>query len=244
MKRMLCLALVGGLSVLASPVLEAALTFGYFGSIGPARWGDLSPDWKTCSTGREQSPVDFGGATLQSPRYRFTTLVTDYGNTEGEIFNNGHTIEVETKGRNTLTLGGVRYDLLQFHFHMPSEHTFQGRGYDMELHLVHKSADGRLAVVGVFLQRAQSSGPLAPIFDRLPNTVDVHEPIHDLFDPSKFLPRVRTHYRYAGSLTTPPCSEGVSWNMMAEIMPISDDHLAQFVERVHSNARPVQRLFR
>ena len=184
-----------------------AQEFAYSGELGPAHWGELDPSWGTCATGEQQSPVDLGRRFER--RRRFRGLALEYGPTEGEIFNNGHTIEVETEGENVLELGGVRYELVQFHFHTPSEHRVAGRGFDMELHLVHRSRQGSLAVVGVFLRRGADSGALAPIFESLPDDVDVHHALEEEFDPAHFLPRSRVNYRYAGSLTTPPCTEGV-----------------------------------
>jgi carbonic anhydrase len=229
-------------AVLFAPVLEGALSFEYAGPLGPRHWGQIAPEWRLCGTGREQSPIDFGPFTLAGRRYG--TLAASYGASQGDIVNNGHTIQVNVKGGNVLVLGQARYELAQFHFHTPSEHTFGGRGYDMELHLVHATPQGNLAVVGVFLQRGTSSGALDSIFEHLPAKVDVREPLRELFDPGAFLPRNKTHYRYAGSLTTPACSEGVQWIVMATPMTVSDEHMAEFAERIPFNARPVQRVFR
>jgi carbonic anhydrase len=217
----------------------SAQEFAYSGELGPAHWGELDPAWSTCAGGGQQSPVDLGRRFER--RRRFRDLAVEYGPTTGEIFDNGHTIEVETEGENVLEVGGVRYALVQFHFHTPSEHRVAGRGWDMELHLVHRSPQGSLAVLGVFLRRAADSGALGPIFESLPDDVDVHHPLDGEFDPATFLPRSRVNYRYAGSLTTPPCTEGVRWIVLAEPVTISDEHMALINERVAFNARPVQR---
>jgi carbonic anhydrase len=217
----------------------SAQEFAYSSEQGPAHWGELDPAWGACAAGEQQSPVDLGRRFER--RRRFRGLALEYGPTAGEIFDNGHTIEVETEGENVLALDGTRYALVQFHFHTPSEHRVAGRGWDMELHLVHRSAEGSLAVVGVFLRRGPDSGALAPIFESLPDDVDVHHPLEEEFDPATFLPRSRVNYRYAGSLTTPPCTEGVRWIVLAEPVTISDEHMALFNERVFFNARPVQR---
>src|SRR5215475_829088 len=202
--------------LLAMPGAAGAQSFGYLGDLGPSHWGALSPDWATCGTGTEQSPVDF-----RRPPLRSHPPSIAYGSSTGAIFNNGHTIEVEVEGQNTLTVGGVAYALVQFHFHTPSEHRVKGRGYDMELHLVHKSAAGGLAVLGVFMTRGPSSGALAPIFAEQPNDLNVHHELEAPFDPATFLPRSRAHFRYAGSLTTPPCTEGVEWVVLAEPVSVS-----------------------
>ena len=116
-----------------------------------------------------------------------------------------------------------------------------GRGFDMELHLVHQSADGANAVIGVFLKRGPSSGALARIFANLPDDINVKHELEQPFNPARFLPSSRTHYRYLGSLTTPPCTEGVRWLVLAEPVTVSDEDMAQFAERIHFNARFVQR---
>jgi carbonic anhydrase len=221
-------------SVLRGPV--GAQTFGYFGAIGPEHWSALNPTaWGACNAGTLQSPVDLAHLPVRPH------LEIDYGTTTGEIFNNGHTIEVETEGANSLVLDGVVYELTQFHFHTASEHRVLGRGYDMELHLVHTSAAGTNAVIGVFLARGVSSGPLAPIFAALPDELNIKAPLPAAFNPATFLPRSSAHYRYVGSLTTPPCTEGVQWVVMRDPVTISDEDIAQFAERIHFNARLVQR---
>jgi carbonic anhydrase len=226
-------------AILATPSGVAAQTFGYFGDIGPAFWGTLSSDWVACGAGEIQSPVNFTKLPAHPTSARKFSIAYE-ANTTGEIFNNGHTIEVATEGSNTLTLDGVAYELEQFHFHIVSEHRVDGRGFDMELHLVHESAAGTNAVVAVFLKRGRSSRALAPIFASLPDDINVHHPLDEPFDPAAFLPASRAHYRYVGSLTTPPCTEGVQWVVMSEPVTVSDEDIAQFAERIHFNARPVQ----
>ncbi len=222
------------------PSVALAQTFGYFGENGPSHWGTLSPDWVACGTGTIQSPVDFGKLAPHHPRWR--KLDIDYDpNTTGEIFNNGHTIEVETEGINTLTLDDVPYELVQFHFHTASEHRVD------RPRLRHGTASGapscgRLECSdwGV-LKRGRTSGALAPIFAALPDDLDVHHPIAASFNPAALLPQLRAHYRYLGSLMMPPCTEGVKWVVMSEPITVSDEDMAQFAERIHFNARPVQR---
>jgi carbonic anhydrase len=225
-------------------VSAAAQTeFTYFGNRGPTFWGQLDPAWTACGQGGAQSPVDFGKLTLLSQLHRRPVPV-EYERSTGEIFNNGHTIEIETEGHDALELDGIDYELQQFHFHGPSEHTFEGKGADMELHLVHRSAAGVNAVVGVPVVRGVSSGALAPIFAQLPNDIDVHHPLSAPFNPRNFLPANREYYRYDGSLTTPPCTEGVHWIVLKDPITVSSENLAQFHERIHFNARPVQRISR
>lgn len=232
-RHIISAGLVSGM--LAAAVPAGAQTFGYLGEIGPDHWAELSADWATCGSGTIQSPVDLGKQRVhRKPQI-------SYSASTGEIFNNGHTIEVETEGNNTLVLDGVVYELSQFHFHTASEHRVGSRGYDMEMHLVHTSAAGTNAVIGVFMKRAPTSGALAPIFENLPDTLNVHEELEDPFNPADFLPKSDAHYRYVGSLTTPPCTEGVQWIVMLEPVTISDEDMAQFASRISFNARFTQR---
>jgi carbonic anhydrase len=226
------------LGTAALPGVAASATFGYLGELGPAFWGELDPAWETCGSGEIQSPVNFGHGNKP-----FHRLPISYGETDGEIFNNGHTIEIETEGQNTLAFRGVTYDLVQFHFHTASEHRVGSRGYDMELHLVHAAGDGTNAVVAVFLKRGKSSRALAPIFENLPEvgSINVKEELPRSFNPAAFLPKDQDHFRYRGSLTTPPCTEGVNWFVLRDPVTVSDEDIAQFAERIHFNARVVQR---
>jgi len=226
--------------LLISPASSSfAQSFGYFGEIGPDFWSELNEDYFACSSGELQSPVDLGKQRV------YPHLKVNYdAATTGQIFNNGHTIEVETEGNNTLWLDGKPYELAQFHFHTASEHRVKGRGYDMELHLVHRSDDGENAVIGVFLKRGDSSGALAPIFMSLPEIggeLNTMEELADPFDPLSFLPASRKHYRYLGSLTTPPCTEGVKWVVMLKPVTVLDEDMAQFAARISFNARYTQR---
>ena len=216
-----------------------AQEFGYLGEIGPSHWSELNPaEWAACNAGDSQSPVN-----LRNPG-QLELLDVAYSESTGKIFNNGHTVEIEVEsGVNTLVLDGVAYELAQFHFHTPSEHRRGGRGFDMELHLVHKSAMGTNAVIGVFLRRGGSSGALAPIFAELPDIVaeNVKYEIEGTFNPAAFLPPRASHSRYTGSLTTPPCTEGVKWVLMTQPVEVSDEDFAQFAAQVNFNARYSQR---
>jgi carbonic anhydrase len=237
MKRLLGIAIP---ALLVSSLSSAfAASFGYYGENGPDFWSELDPGYSACNSGSMQSPTDLGRQRA------YPHLDFDYDSvTTGEIFNNGHTIEVETEGDNTLWLDGKAYELSQFHFHTASEHRVQGRGYDMEMHLVHTSQDGKNAVVGVFLKRGDSSGALAPIFESLPpigGELNVKYELEDSFDPAAFLPASDKHYRYLGSLTTPPCTEGVEWVVMLEPITVLDEDMAQFAARISFNARYTQR---
>ena len=164
------------------------------------------------------------------------------------VVNNGHTIQFNYQPGSSITIGGKRYDLLQFHFHSPSENTVDGQPYPLEMHLVHKSADGRLAVVGVFFQAGRDSGghggdgndSLANVFGALPGKSGLTLTGNADINAADLLPRDRGYYHFMGSLTTPPCSEGVGWFVMRSPLEISPKQLARFQTIFDNNARPVQ----
>ena len=157
--------------------------------------------------------------------------------------NNGHTIQINYADADTLTLGGISYRLVQYHFHSPSEHTVDGKHFPMEMHMVHKSADGKLAVVGVFIAEGAHNKAFDPVWANLPaqKGVETHFPAVKV-DVDALLPTARTSYRYDGSLTTPPCSEGVNWIVMTTPIQLSGEQVAAFTRLIKDNNRPVQTL--
>ena len=188
-------------------------------------------------SGTSQSPINILGAVNASS----TMVGFHYQETPLSILNNGHTIQVNYEPGSTITLGHDEYELLQFHFHTPSEHQVEGHAFPMEGHLVHKNHDGELAVVGVFIEEGHSNPFFESLIGHLPahggdeNTVSsVHLNAKDL------LPDNQTVYTYSGSLTTPPCSEGVNWNVMATPIQASHEEIQAFSEIMGANARPLQ----
>lgn len=212
----------------------------YSGATGPDHWGELNADWRVASTGAEQSPIDLidaQPAELESLSFHYQSFPLD-------MVNNGHTIQVNASGDNWLMIGEERYDLQQFHFHTPSEHTVNGRHSAMEVHLVHSNAAGELAVVGVMLDAGSSNPLLARFWDHIPSTAD--GTWHDAnmrINALGLLPVARTSYRYAGSLTTPPCSEGVRWIVMQNHTQASTSQIEAFSSLFGATNRPVQRLY-
>jgi carbonic anhydrase len=213
--------------------------WGYDGPIAPESWGQLSPEFALCGLGRAQSPIDLVGATPAA----VAPVTYAYQPTPLVILNNGHTIQVNCGQPNGITLDGVRYDLLQFHFHAPSEHTVAGRHAAMEVHLVHRSAQGELAVVGVLIEHGAWHPGLAGVWAHLPAKVGPAQDIPGVsVDPQALLPPNRRGYRYEGSLTTPPCSEGVHWIVLADPIEMSPIQVAAFEAIMRGNYRPVQPL--
>ena len=217
--------------------------FSYSGATGPAKWGSLEPDYSACALGKTQSPIDIkedAAKPADLPPIRF-----DYKPASLKMIDNGHTIEINYEPGSFITVGDKRYELLRFHFHKPSEEKINGKSADMVAHLVHRSADGQLAVVAVLLQ----SGPINPLI----RTLWAHLPhlkekgTETVFDTvsinaADLLPQDRGYYTYGGSLTTPPCSEGVTWFVLKGRTSISADEIARFARLYPMNARPVQAL--
>jgi carbonic anhydrase len=208
----------------------------YGGKAGPDHWAELEADFGQCRLGREQSPIDIRGARKTD----LPPIAFAYTDGPAEIANNGHTVQVTPSAGGAITVDGVEYALAQFHFHAPSEEKIEGKAHAMVAHFVHKSADGKLAVVAVLLDAGRESAAWTPIFDNLPGEVDETRPLPGGVDPGKLLPEARGYYTFAGSLTTPPCSEGVRWLVLKHRVSISGAQLAAFRKLYSHNARPTQ----
>lgn len=210
--------------------------WGYTGEGAPEHWGELSPDFKVCQLGMEQSPIDLNGAV----QAKFDTPLTlDYRPVGGKIVNNGHTIQVNTDPGCSCTINGMRYDLIQYHFHHPSEHLLSGKALDMEAHFVHKAANHSIAVIGLFLRPGAENTVLAPVFANMPTSVGPERPLPGAIDLNAAFPASRVYYRYSGSLTTPPCSEVVTWTVFHDAAEASAAQIQQFATLFPNNARPV-----
>jgi carbonic anhydrase len=221
----------------------------YDGAAGPQRWGALSPKFTACGEGRAQSPVDIAAPVAGTEALEIKTnllpgsLRIAHHEHVADGINNGHTIQINYEGADTLSIGGDNYALVQYHFHNQSEHTVQGRHYPMEMHLVHKAASGKLAVIGVFIEAGAHNAAFDPIWNNLPSKkgIETHYP-HVSVDVDRLLPASRASYRYDGSLTTPPCSEGVRWIVMTTPIQLSADQIKAFTAVIHDNYRPTQPL--
>jgi len=208
------------------------------GKSGPDHWGELSTSFSACKWGTQQSPINLVKSVVQElPAVSF-----HYQPSEIRILNNGHTIQINYDAGSYLETNGKRYDLLQFHFHSPSEHTIDGQLFPAELHLVHKSVDGQLAVVGVILQEGEDNKALEIVWKHLPAKEAPEKSVGEQVNALDFLPDDQTTFRYIGSLTMPPCTEGVGWFVMATPVYISAQQLAAFRAIFNSNNRPVQAL--
>ncbi len=213
-----------------------AAHWSYDGEGGPMNWGAMKPEFAKCSTGTRQSPIDIrDGIKVQLEPVPF-----DYKPSAFRVIDNGHTVQVNVAPGNSIEVMGRRYELLQFHFHRPSEERIDGRQFDMVAHLVHKDPEGRLAVVAVLLDRGSAQPVVQKVWNNLPLEKGEEVPARDTIDLNALLPPERSYFTYMGSLTTPPCSEGVLWMVMKQPVPISPEQIGIFSRLYPMNARPVQ----
>jgi carbonic anhydrase len=217
----------------------------YAGDSGPSFWGTLDPYYALCDTGTAQSPIDIPAATQAAPDPAFATAWTPGPITATD---NGHALVITPASGSTTTFGAVRWPLAQFHFHAPSEHTIGGAHFPLEIHFVHQDADKRLAVLGVLVsegsENAAMSSLASPLSPAPPNGAAV--PVM-LFDPTGLLPpaefaAARAMWVYDGSLTTPPCSEGVAWHVLETPVTFSSAQIATVKAYHDGNSRPPQPL--
>lgn len=224
-------------SAAASPT--AAPHWTYEGEEGPSHWGELA-GYETCGTGKAQSPIDITGTVSKDLK----NIALTYGVTDGTIFNNGHTIQTNFPTGASIVLDGATYNLLQIHYHTPSEHTENGKPYPIEYHFVHKSAEGKLAVLGVFVKEGAANAAWDSIIKALPEAPKTSDATKGAavtgIDLAKLLPTDQTTVRYTGSLTTPPCTEGVNWNVFTTPITMSAEQIAVFEKLFENNNRPVQ----
>jgi carbonic anhydrase len=208
----------------------------YGGDYGPQAWGAMRPEFNKCSTGARQSPIDIReGIKVQLDPVQF-----DYRPSGFRVIDNGHTVQVNVGSGNSIEVGGRRYELIQFHFHRPSEERIDGRQFDMVAHLVHKDVEGRLAVVAVLLDRGSAQPLVQSVWNNLPLEKGDEVAAKGAIDLNALLPPERSYFTYMGSLTTPPCSEGVLWMVMKQPVPISPEQIAIFARLYPMNARPIQ----
>lgn len=209
----------------------------YEGAEGPDHWGNLDAASKVCATGSQQSPIDID-ATI---RAELPPLKIQWAKSADTIVNNGHTIQLNAAPGSTLTLGDDEYKLVQFHFHRPSEHLIDGKRFPMEVHFVHQHSSGQLAVVGVLMATGKANPDFAKVVATMPGKEGPAVKADPAIDPNGFLPGSLAHYRYHGSLTTPPCAETVVWLLLTQPVEVSDADIASFAKLYAMNARPVQK---
>lgn len=251
------------LSMIAAPAALAADPphFEYSGEHGPDKWSTLSAAYGACSAGKSQSPVNIDSAhhaSLPALEIRYSTLATAF-------VNNGHAVQANYAAGSTLaddyhqqapyksqvnystgsSIGhlGATFELKQFHFHSPSEHQHHGKNAAAEMHFVHADADGNLAVIGVFVEEGAENPVIARLWQSIPETAGQSNPLGTAINGGDLLPKDRSYYYYQGSLTTPPCSEGVRWLVMRHTVTMSAAQIAELKKAIgFDNNRPVQPL--
>ncbi|MCU7837258.1 MAG: carbonic anhydrase family protein [gamma proteobacterium symbiont of Taylorina sp.] len=220
---------------------QEAVKWSYSGATGPSHWGDLSPEYNTCKQGKNQSPVDISTSIpgkLDGIKMDYSLLVAE------NIINNGHTIQVNIRSGGTIKVDDKQFSLKQFHFHTPGENRVNGKSYPLEVHFVHVSDDNELAVVALLYQPGMTNRTLEPLLKKIPMNAGESKRLGakdvELFERSK---TIKNYARYNGSLTTPPCTEGVRWIVMRAMPSISRQQLDVFQRALkHPNNRPVQPL--
>ena len=236
MKRSFANILIG-VTLTAAAVGSFASGWGYEGKEGPEYWGNLSPDDVMCKIGKNQSPINL----TDMVKGKLPRLKLDYTAGGTEVINNGHTVQVNYAPGSTLVVDGDSYQLKQFHFHTPSENHINGNAYDLEAHFVHADKDGNLAVLAVMFKVGKENKALNAIWDDMPEHKGDKVEQQDAIDASSLLPRKLAYYRFNGSLTTPPCSEGVVWLVLKDVQQVSAEQVAKFAGVLHHpNNRPIQ----
>jgi len=214
----------------------------YQGNFGPTTWGKTNNDFKICYIGKKQSPIDIQIKDINKSKNLSSLKFYSFNNSLN-ILNNGHTIQVNFKKGNKLFVENMSYDLLQLHFHHPSEHEINGKRSDMEIHLVYKNMEGNFAVVAIMVNKGEKNSLLSDLFDNFPSTENTNQTLENIkINPIDFLPQDRNYYKYIGSLTTPPCSENVTWYILQNSIEISSNQLQNFTKIFKMNARPPQAL--
>ena len=236
----LVLAVVFGLASLTSWAQHQP-HWGYTGQEGPDKWGEITSEYATCKTGKLQSPIDITDTV--AVKTALSPIAFDYKPSPLKIIDNGHTIQVNYAPGSTIGIGGSQYELAQFHFHKPSEEKINGKAYAMVAHLVHKDKAGKLAVVAVLFDSGNEHPTVKMLWSNLPREKEKEmAPARITIDATSFLPSDRTYYTFSGSLTTPPCSEGVTWLVLKNPVQVAKAQVDAFGALYAMNARPVQPL--
>jgi carbonic anhydrase len=208
----------------------------YEGASGPEHWAELSPEYATCGKGQSQSPINIiHPLKAQLPPIEFHYLPSPL-----RLIDNGHTVQVNYTPGSYISVSGRKYELVQFHFHHPSEEEINGKRADLVIHLVHKDSEGQLAVVAVLLAQGASNPAIDTLARHLPDVKEQEMSPGTTINAADFLPADRNYYTFAGSLTTPPCTEGVTWFVLRRRLTLSQQELATLARLYPHNARPVQ----
>jgi carbonic anhydrase len=230
----LCLALA-----LSLALAQEFTPWSYGGANGPAHWAELDMNYKKCKFGLHQSPINIQTAKVKKAPLKPTAFA--YKNAPADVFNDGHTIQVNPSAGNKVTIDGTVYELMHFQFHTPSEEQIDGKPYPLAVHLVHKDKFEQLAIVAILFKEGKENPALKEIFASLPGKEGTKSKLPAI-DPAALLPAERSFYEFIGSVTAPPCGEDVLWRVFKTPAEISPSQLAAFRKLFKMNARPVQPL--
>ena len=245
-KAFMVLAVMFSLITMAAAVEPAdehgsCPAWSYSGANGPEHWGDLCAEFAACKSGKEQAPLDIINPQVESlPAIHFA-----YHPVPLDLINNGHSIQQNfaSGNGNTITVDGKKYEMRQFHFHHPSEEAIDGKHYDMVAHFVHQRHDGQYAVIGVLIKEGKPNSLITTLWENLPAEKEkANKSAAVEVNAIHLIPAKHTYYRYKGSLTTPPCTEGITFFILDTPMELSKEQIAKFAEYYPDNARPDQPL--
>jgi carbonic anhydrase len=241
------LAAIPVIAVVALPALIATLAYGadpnwsYSGATGPAKWGALSKEFKECKTGEAQSPIDIPDEKAR--KGDLAPLLFNYKPSPLRIIDNGHTIQVNYAPGSFVNIEGKRYELQELHFHKPAEEKIDGKGHDMDAQLVHKGPDGKPIVIAILLDAGKDNKLVKTLWDNLPKSQGKEQVLDAVkINAVDLLPDNKGYYTYTGSLTTPPCTEQITWYVLKSPVQISAEQIARFGKSYPMNARPIQPL--
>jgi carbonic anhydrase len=216
--------------------------WGYIGKEGPAGWSRINSNYHTCSSGQSQSPINISENKVQKDR-SLPDIIFSYMGVPVKIWNSGHTIQVNYPKGSYINIGGNSFELIQLHFHSPSEHAFDGKHAEMEVHFVNKNENGSLVILGVLMKKGKHNKELEALFDHLSPKEGLEvSVVNTKINPMEFIPKEKEYFTYLGSLTTPPCSENVSWYVMKDKIEVSSNQIKKFKKIIQMNARPLQDL--
>lgn len=238
--------LVGSLTaaVLSTTLLAGVhgTKWGYTGHEGPENWGNLDPKNFMCKDGRNQSPVNISSDVIVTTTKGLDKIKFSYTTEAAEVINNGHTVQVNVKPGSSIEVDGTQFDLKQFHFHTPSENQIEGKHFPLEAHFVHVSENGQLAVVALMFEDGAENTLIKKVWDQMSsNAGEIKGCGVSAAKARDFLPKNKDYYRFDGSLTTPPCSEGVRWLVLQNYSHVNQEQVAKFKEIMHGNDnRPIQ----
>ena len=229
-------AAAAAVAAAAPPPPRFSNVWAYEGENGPAYWGKINPAWAKCGDGSRQSPIDI----RDGMKVELEQITFDYHPSSFNVTDNGKTVQVMVGGGNFITVNNRMYELIQFHFHRPSEERINGKGYEMVVHLVHKDGEGRIAMLALLLERGKPQPVIQTVWNNLPlEKLETMAP-SVVLDPMELLPARRDYFTFMGSMTTPPCQEGVLWLVMKEPVQASPAQMALFSRLYPLNARPIQ----